>query len=137
MSFRKVLVLDTSRFNRETLKGILVEGGFDAETADTGETFAKALEWWRPDALIVDVEFSTADGLAIDDVLASARDARVPTLVMGARVESVLESMATDLGADGAYSTLRGMRGVRQVLDALKERIEKRARADEDKSLDW
>jgi DNA-binding response OmpR family regulator len=137
VSFRKVLVLDVSRYNRETMKGLLVECGFDAETADNGETFLKALEWWRPDALLVDVEFTAGDDLDVERVLATAKEAKVPTIVMGARLDSVIVEMVHALGADAGFSTLRGLRGVQRVLDDLKTRLEKRDQALADKALDW
>lgn len=137
MSFRKVLVLDPSRAEREMLRGILVAAGYDAETADDDQTFTKALEWWRPDALVVDVDLDAKDGLDAPSAIARARAQRIVSVVMGARTENSLTLSAEELGADGVFSTLSGYKGVQATLTSLAELKEKRARAETDKALDW
>jgi len=137
VSFRKVLVLDPSRAEREMLRRILVDAGYDAETADDDQTFTKALEWWRPDALVVDVEFDADDGLDAPSAVERARALRIACVVIGARTEASLELSARELGADGVFSTLGGYKGIQASLTAVALLVEKRARAETDKALDW
>jgi DNA-binding response OmpR family regulator len=117
----KVLVLDDSQLNRELIKDVLVESGFDADAVGDLEAFEKALTWWKPTSVIVDVNLPRESGL---DVVRRVRDVfpDVPVVLMSAMAPDSLAKLARQCGADDSYSTLEGYTRVVDCLYALYER---------------
>jgi DNA-binding response OmpR family regulator len=113
--FDKVLVLDDNAFNRALLKDVLEEGGFDAETVADLDGFEKALEWWHPDVLLVDVNMPGKSGTdVVKEVRALA--SAPPVVLISAMSDASLKQLATQCGADGHFSTLQGMKGIIDVV---------------------
>lgn len=114
-AFDKVLVLDDNAFNRALLKDVLEDGGFDAETVADLDGFKKALEWWHPDALLVDVNMPGKGGPEVVKEIRAMASAP-PVVLISAMADASLQQLAEQCGADGHFSTLQGMKGVVEVI---------------------
>ena len=114
-SLEKVLVFDDNGFNRAVLKDVLEDGGFDTEAVATIDAFEKALKWWHPQAVVVDVNMPGKSGLEIVEEIRALK-AGPPVVLMSAMVDSSLEQLAAKCGADGYFSTLQGMKGIVEVI---------------------
>ena len=114
-SLDKVLVLDDNAFNRALLVDVLEDGGFDTEAVANLEAFDKALAWWHPQAVVVDVNMPGKSGLEIVAEL-GAHESGPPVVLMSAMADSSLAQLAQQCGAHGHFSTLNGMKGIVEVI---------------------
>lgn len=115
-------MLDDSRLNRRLIKDVLVEAGFDADAVGDFESFEKALTWWKPNSVVVDVNLPRESGL---DVVRRVHDVfpDIPVVLMSAMALNSLEKLSAECGADGSFSTLDGYAGIVELLYALYERL--------------
>lgn len=118
----KVLVLDDNRFNREVLQDLLGGAGFDAETVGDLEAFEKALTWWKPTSVVVDVYLPGENGV---DVARRVREVfpHIAVVLMSAMPKDSLVRLAAECEADDCFSTLDGYKGVVDCLYAVYERL--------------
>ena len=120
MAFKKVLVFDDNLLNQATLRDALAEAGYDAETVENLEGYEKAIQWWRPDAVVMEINLPRADAARLIADL-RARGSAIPVVLMSAAATTTLGPLVEQVGADGAASTLDGMRAVVDTLDILKQ----------------
>jgi DNA-binding response OmpR family regulator len=117
----KVLIIDDSRFNRELIKDLLQSQGFDADAVGDIEAFDKALTWWKPTSVIIDVNMPRESGI---DVARRVRDASpdIPVVLMSAMPIESLRLIGKECEADDCFSTLDGFAGVVDCLYQLYDR---------------
>ena len=115
---KKILVLDDSAFNREMLKDILEDGGYDTEAVGDLPGFEKALSWWHPDAIVVDVNMPGLSGTDVVRMVKDDKDAP-PVILMSAMAAASLEKLAEECGATACFSTLSGTAAILDVLAPL------------------
>ena len=94
----RVMIVDDDDQLRESFRRILVDAGYEALTASSGESALPLVETGRPDLVIVDVRLPGMDGLELFKRI-RARDTKLPVMVMTAfgTTNSAIE--ATKLGA--------------------------------------
>lgn len=117
----KVLVLDDNSLHREVMRGILAGAGFDAETVGDLESFEKALTWWKPSSVVVDVAMPGESGV---EIAKRVKDLfpEIPIVLTAAMPRDSLERLRMECGADECLSTLEGHTGVVDSLYAVYER---------------
>lgn len=123
MSFKKVLVLDDNRFNREVMKDALTEAGHNCETVEDLPGFEKAVEWWRPDVAVVDVNLPGISGVDVVKRIKKSRETPLPVILLSAMAPDALSQLANECGAEGFYSTLEGVRGLTTALADLYDKL--------------
>lgn len=108
---KKVLVFDDDRFSRDALRDALADAAFDAETVGDAEAFDKALTWWKPDLVVVELNLPGKGGL---DIVRSIRERHgsLRVVLKSAMVEDSLARLAREVGADACFSSLQGYRGI-------------------------
>ena len=72
---------------------MLEDGGFDTEAVANLEAFDKALAWWHPQAVVVDVNMPGKSGLEIVAEL-GAHESGPPVVLMSAMADSSLAQLA-------------------------------------------
>jgi two-component system response regulator MprA len=95
----KVLIVDDDRPLRDALRRALTLGGFEADTAETGQEGLTKVALGAPDALVLDVGLPDLDGLAVTRRLRDAGN-RVPILLLTARDAVADRIDGLDAGAD-------------------------------------
>jgi DNA-binding response OmpR family regulator len=134
VGLRKVLVLDESAFNGAQIKAALVAAGFDAEIVAEEPAFVKAIEWWRPDAVVVDAQLSSGNAGAL---ARSVKESGGPPIVLaGAVAEPLLVAVGKEVGAAVIATTLGGLATVVRAVETLRD-AEARRTKDADEGGTW
>lgn len=92
---KKVLVVDDSALMRKLLTGVLVEGGYEVQSARNGAEAVDMVVAWQPDAVTLDINMPGMDGLTALSLIMTAR----PTPV-------VMVSSLTEKGALATFEAL-------------------------------
>jgi two-component system response regulator MprA len=95
----KVLIVDDDRALRDALRRALGLGGFDTETAASGQEALTRIALGSPDAVVLDLGLPDTDGLAVCRRLREAGN-RVPILMLTARDAVADRIDGLDAGAD-------------------------------------
>jgi two-component system response regulator MprA len=95
----KVLIVDDDRPLRDALRRALILGGFETDTAESGQEGLTKIALGAPDAVVLDVGLPDLDGLAITRRLREAGN-RVPILLLTARDAVADRIDGLDAGAD-------------------------------------
>lgn len=114
----KILLYDEDEVSRETIHMALLEQRCDAEAVTDLHGLEKALSWWRPDAVIVDVSPASCSIVDLCQCI-RAHQRNIPILLKGAFVRDSMQRWAHDAGADDGFSTLGGMRRIAQCVNDL------------------
>ena len=95
----KILVADDERIFRESLVRMLVEAGYDVDSARDGEEALSKIRCRLPDLAVFDIMMPKLDGLAACASLRSA-GCEVPVLFLTAKDSDADEIEALSMGAD-------------------------------------
>jgi DNA-binding response OmpR family regulator len=97
MAAPRVLVVDDEPTVREVLASYLRRDGYEVCELDRGDTVADAVRSFRPDLVVLDVMLPGVSGL---DLLRRQQTARVPVILLTARVDEADRVLGLELGAD-------------------------------------
>jgi DNA-binding response OmpR family regulator len=113
----KVLIYDNDPLHRGLLVDLMKKAGWDADAVDGRKEAEKAMDWWRPDVLVIDVDTRGASGSFLRKVRKRRPDLKV--ILIGGRGGATMRTLATEIGADLGFSTLGGFAGVVSQVRAL------------------
>lgn len=90
----KILIVDDEPLQRDILKTILEEEGYDTYTASSGEEALKVINKIKPDVLLTDLKMEAMDGIELIESLPD-KPFKIPSIVMTAygTVQSAVEAM--------------------------------------------
>jgi DNA-binding NtrC family response regulator len=95
-----VLVVDDEPLQRDILKTILVDEGYESHTASSGEEALKVIAKYYPDVVLTDLKMEGMDGIELIETVSKmelpARDGFVPTMIImtaHGTISSVVEAM--------------------------------------------
>ena len=117
-----ILIVDDERGIRETLRGVLEDEGFDAETVESGEAALKIAQTTSFDCVLLDVWLPKIDGLeTLKRLREQGIDAAVVMISGHGNIETAVN--ATKLGAfDFIEKPLSIEKTILTVRNALKQR---------------
>lgn len=82
MSIKKILIVDDSPTERQYLNEILVKGGFDVVTSDSGEDALAKAKMLKPDLILMDVVMPGMNGFqATRAITRDAETKNIPVLI--------------------------------------------------------
>ena len=82
MSIKKILIVDDSPTERQYLNEILVKGGFDVVTSDSGEDALAKAKMLKPDLILMDVVMPGMNGFqATRAITRDAATKDIPVLI--------------------------------------------------------
>ena len=82
MSIKKILIVDDSPTERQYLNEILVKGGFDVVTSDSGEDALAKAKMLKPDLILMDVVMPGMNGFqATRAITRDAETRNIPVLI--------------------------------------------------------
>ncbi|NJN16571.1 MAG: response regulator transcription factor [Oscillochloris sp.] len=98
---QQILVVDDDREITRLVRAYLEQAGFEAVCAHDGASALRMLHTKRPDLLILDLMLPDCDGMDIArKVRADPSDARLPIIMLTARVDDTDRIVGLELGAD-------------------------------------
>ncbi|MFO0579307.1 MAG: sigma-54 dependent transcriptional regulator [Polyangia bacterium] len=98
-----VLVADDEALIRQSLRGVLVQEGFEVTTAESGEMAWKLFQATRPDVVLLDLVLGDISGIEVlQRVLKLAPETKVILISAHATIESAVEAMKL-----GGYDFIR------------------------------
>jgi DNA-binding response OmpR family regulator len=97
MTTARVLVVDDEPTVREVVSRYLERDGYEVRQLDRGDSVDGAVREFRPDLVVLDVMLPGLSGL---EVLRAHDTARVPIILLTARVEEADRVLGLELGAD-------------------------------------
>jgi len=112
-----VLTVEDSSFQRNRIKKILAEGGYEILEAENGLAGLEVAESEKPDCILSDLLMPELDGFGL---LESLRDKgiEIPVIILTADIQDSVKKRCLDLGAKGF---LNKPPEKEEVLNALKE----------------
>lgn len=116
-----VLIVDDEPLQRNILKTILSDEGYETYTASSGEEALKTAKTYRPDVVLTDLKMEGMDGVELMDRI-KAQDETTEVLIMTAygSIPSVVEAMRK-----GAYGYLEKPLDKDRVLLNVRRAIER------------
>ena len=82
MSIKKILIVDDSPTERQYLNEILVKGGFEVVTSDSGEDALAKAKMLKPDLILMDVVMPGMNGFqATRAITRDAATKNIPVLI--------------------------------------------------------
>jgi two-component system nitrogen regulation response regulator NtrX len=117
-----ILIVDDERGIRETLRGVMQDEGFEAETVETGEACLQAVKKQHFSAILLDVWLPGIDGLeTLQKLREAGEDAPVVMISGHGNIETAVK--ATKLGAfDFIEKPLSLEKTVLTVRNAIRQR---------------
>ncbi len=97
----KILVVDDEPTVREVVAQYLTRDGYEVRELDRGDLVDDAVAQFQPDLVVLDIMLPGASGL---DFLRNSGRARVPVILLTARVEESDRVLGLELGADDYIS---------------------------------
>lgn len=98
----RVMVVDDSPADTEKLKSILVKGGHDVISAQTGRQAIDMAQDQQPDCVVMDVVMPDINGFQATRTLSKgATTAHIPVIVVSAKDQETDRLWATRQGAKG------------------------------------
>jgi len=127
----KILIVDDESAIRQSLKGVLEDEGYEAQTAESGEACLESLRRRPFDIVLLDIWLPGADGL---EILESVRELEHPPEVIIISGHGTIETAvrATKLGA---YDFLEKPLSIEKTLILIKNAIDSRRLRDENREL--
>jgi DNA-binding response OmpR family regulator len=100
---KRVLVIDDDRVSLEMTRDMLMEAGFEVETADSAlGANAHIYGPTPPDVILMDVMMPFLDGDKKIELLRKREASKsIPVILISAKPEDELEKIARNSGADG------------------------------------
>jgi DNA-binding response OmpR family regulator len=100
---KNIVIIDDCKLTLAIARDILEEAGFDVATAETGIAANQFIFGGTPpDLIVIDVEMPMLNGDQKVTLLKKRkRSSEIPILMISAKPEEELSSLATGVGADG------------------------------------
>ncbi|HEX8087851.1 MAG TPA: response regulator [Blastocatellia bacterium] len=97
----KILVIEDDEYSRDALAHLLVAEGYQAQSANDGETGLEKAQEMQPDVIVLDLNLPGIDGKQVIEKIRGDGPLRsVPILVITGDEDRTAQA-AVDLGADG------------------------------------
>jgi CheY-like chemotaxis protein len=97
----KILVIEDDEYSRDALAHLLVSEGYEAQSANDGESGLEKAHEMRPDVIVLDLNLPGIDGKQVIETIRGDGPLRdVPILVVTGDEDKAAQA-AVDLGADG------------------------------------
>ena len=96
----KILIVEDSRFQRNKLKKLVQEAGFDHAEAENGLIAMEILESEPVDLVLTDLLMPVLDGIGLLKAI-KEKNIKVPTIVVSANVQKSVRSECYSLDTKG------------------------------------
>jgi CheY-like chemotaxis protein len=97
----KILVIEDDEYSRDALAHLLVSEGYEAQSANDGESGLEKAHEMQPDVIVLDLNLPGIDGKQVIEKLRGDGPLRsVPILVVTGDEDKAAQD-AVDVGADG------------------------------------
>jgi CheY-like chemotaxis protein len=102
---KKVLILDDSDISAHFQTTLLTLHGFAVRNVSSPRDFARLIDSWAPDLVLIDVRMPEVDGTELCRQLKAApHTARIPVVLFSGLPRPELELLAARCGADACLS---------------------------------
>ncbi len=102
---KRVLLIDDSEATLRMVAAVLNRNGFEVRTSTSVNELTSALDEWRPDLILTDVNMPGTSGIELCRQLKATYDtAHVPVVLFSALSHDELEVLAESCEADGFLS---------------------------------
>ncbi len=97
----KILVVDDSQDNRDVIKYVLTEAGFEVNEAQGGEEAIELVKEWLPSVVLMDLQMPGVDGYeAIEHIRSTTIGKDLPIIAITANAFDAAKTRAMACGAD-------------------------------------
>jgi CheY-like chemotaxis protein len=115
----KILVIEDDEYSRDALAHLLAAEGYEAQSANDGESGIKKAHEVHPDVIVLDLNLPGIDGKQVIQMLRNDGPLRgVPILVVTGDEDRAAQS-AVELGADGYLTKPVEFDDLIQAIDKL------------------
>jgi two-component system cell cycle response regulator DivK len=123
MSLKRILIVEDTEDNRQILRDLLTNAGFDIVEAHDGEAAVKAASEYRPDLILMDIQLPIMNGYeAIRRIKANTKLQPIPIIAVTSYALSEDKEKARAAGCDGyiakPFSPRQLLATVRELLEA-------------------
>jgi two-component system cell cycle response regulator DivK len=123
MSHKRILIVEDTEDNRQILRDLLTNAGFDIVEAHDGEAAVKAASKHRPDLILMDIQLPILSGYeAIRRIKANRTLQPIPIIAVTSYALSEDKEKARAAGCDGyiakPFSPRQLLATVRELLEA-------------------
>lgn len=119
-----ILVVDDDKMQRDILKTILSDEGYEAHGASSAEEALEAAQTLKPDVVLTDLRLDRMDGMELMKQLRSQADAPEVLIMSAFGTPHIIEESARK----GAFSFMQKPLEKNQVLFTIKQALEITAR---------
>jgi CheY-like chemotaxis protein len=99
---KRILIVDDERMNRQVLEVMLGGGGYEIETADSGDEALAAVAKRAPDLILLDIMMPGMDGYRVATKLkTSETTGHIPVILVSALDDRNSRTHGLNVGADG------------------------------------
>jgi two-component system cell cycle response regulator DivK len=123
MSLKRILIVEDTEDNRQILRDLLTNAGFDIVEAHDGEAAVKAASEYHPDLILMDIQLPIMNGYeAIRRIKANTKLRPIPIIAVTSYALSEDKEKARAAGCDGyvakPFSPRQLLATVRDLLEA-------------------
>ncbi|MET0528663.1 MAG: response regulator [Microvirga sp.] len=123
MSLKRILIVEDTEDNRQILRDLLTNAGFDIVEAHDGEAAVEAASEFRPDLILMDIQLPIMNGYeAIRRIKADTKLQLIPIIAVTSYALSEDKEKARAAGCDGyvakPFSPRQLLATVRELLEA-------------------
>jgi CheY-like chemotaxis protein len=97
----KVLVIEDDEYSRDALAHLLVAEGYEAQSANDGESGLEKAHEMRPDVIVLDLNLPGIDGKRVIEMIRQDGPLRMVPILVVTGDEDKEAQAAVDTGADG------------------------------------
>jgi two-component system, cell cycle response regulator DivK len=98
---KRILVVEDEEDNRQILRDLLATSGYEMVEAEDGEQALAAVDLYRPDLILMDIQLPIMDGFeATRRIRANPANKSIPIIAVTSYALSGNESMALAAGCD-------------------------------------
>jgi len=95
---KKIVIIDDSSFQRNTLKSILEKNGYEVLEAENGEEGLEIIEKEKPDCIICDLLMPKMDGFKFLKLLYDGKN-NIPVIVISSNIQEPAKKLCMMYGA--------------------------------------
>ncbi|WP_457089976.1 response regulator [Microvirga sp. P5_D2] len=123
MSLKRILIVEDTEDNRQILRDLLTNAGFDIVEAHDGEAAVEAASEFHPDLILMDIQLPIMNGYeAIRRIKADTKLQLIPIIAVTSYALSEDKEKARAAGCDGyvakPFSPRQLLATVRELLEA-------------------
>jgi len=116
----RILIVDDSLLQRKMLSSIVVDEGYEAQTASDGQEGLNIILAQTPDCVILDMLMPEMSGIQVLEAL-NAKGVSIPIVVITADVQEWMRTRCLELGAQYFLNKPAKQEEVRSTLKAILE----------------